>query len=955
MIEIMNRYLIFAFIVLLYSLEIQAAQAPTGILFSPNISASSGLPSTKTLNLVDLDGDGDLDILTESSSGEFFFNDNVSDDFTSAQKLHPQDSTVITVSNLDESIGVFHAFDPDDPRSQENFNFAFVSGDGDSSNDKFILSSDGSLKVRGHLQSGEYSVRVQVTDLTGLSLERTFTFQKEGVLHGMVMTPYMPPSLSTPVDDTVQNASLKETRSMFLVDMDKDGDLDLISEDLVGRFFLNQNQMGEFSRDLPLFPNPIVSFERNSTIGSPVASIVAISSDYLGSQPPLDFQLALDSNFPDNQFFSINSTGTLFLTKSPLSGILRIRVKATNSEGHTTHNTFELEALEPERFSPSNIELSKNSLLENAPKDTVVGHLNAQDDNQDASHVFSLVYPSDDFSVSGLGLVVSKKVFDYESKNSFTLTVKATNQYGKSLEQDIKIEVIDVKEDFDQDGLEDHLDPDDDNDGFTDLQESKLGNNPFNRDDFPQFPPSGILISTNAVEENKPIGSVIGYLEASGSNIGVSHVFELISNSSDFLPITVDKNGSVVVSNLIDYEYETEISFKVRATNEFGLYLDEEFVIDIIDIDEVQKAIPRTSHASSQSDSKFELHGELISDGNSLAVETGFLVGTSMKLTLNDADTFQVVAEHDSENGKFSYILNHQTGGKFFFRSYASNEKGLVLGSIKSFMADEHFNSDAEQYGIWSGFLDSNNGWLTSDWFGALKIYPNGWVFHHELGWLFTSKVEHGVWIWREQNGWVWTGSGIFPFFYNNQSKNWLYYYAGEDGNGYFYDYYTKTLSSADAHEVLHSSDVTDQVAVLSAQNGVVVVEKSGGIYRYKDFEGTTTWTVLQDSSGSWQIRTGYHENGQTFGIEGAYDQLPDGDYMKHSYEIDEDGIYIYQYQWHEDIYSTYYKIHSVDNGVVTSDYGPSKDQLTGKTYFFTDKSKAEKFYNSRLLETVSN
>ena len=948
----MLRISLFATLALFTAFKIFSSQAPTGILFSSSIANASNISSTKSLNLVDLDGDGDLDLLSETSSGEFFLDANLDGAFSTSQKLYPQGETIIKIFNPEESIGVFHAYDPDDPTSQGSYDFELVTGTGDISNDHFNLSSNGDLETNANLPAGEYSLRVRVTDSTGLFLERSFKILKEDELHGLVLTPYIPLSISPPGD---QSSNLSGTESMFLVDLDKDGDLDLIAEDLVGRFFLNHNHMGSFSRNLLLFPNPTISFEINATIGSSIASALAIASDNLDSSPKTSFALTNDTAYPDNQYFTINSDGTLLLQGAPSPGMLLIKIQATNSAGQSVSSIFKLEALEPERFAPSLIKITNASIVENSSVGTIVGKLQAEDPNPGATHVFSLVDTDRNFEVSETGEVTSLKVFDYEYQGKYTIWVKATNQYGKSIEQDIEIDIADVKEDFDQDGIEDHIDTDDDNDGFTDLQETELGKDPFNLKDFPQFPPSGILISVKTVEENKLVGSVIGYLEASGLNIGVSHDFKLILEAENTLPIKVETNGSLVISDLIDYEKRELLSFKVRATNEFGLYLDQDFEIEVLDVDEVKRAMPRTSHVSVLPDGKVELYGELLSDGNSDEVETGFLIGSRLSLSIEDPATTKLTATFDPAMSTFTYSYEPQVTGKMYFRSYALNEKGLVLGSVQRFSVEKQPSYEEEQYGIWGGFLDPENGWLVSDWFGAVKVYPNGWIFHHELGWIFSSKASNGVWLWREQNGWLWTGEGIFPFFYKNQVQNWLYYFAGGNENRYFYDYHLETLFDYNAvhYEVSSTGEVSD--AILTTQTGKVVVEEIGGSYRYKNLDGTTTWTVLQNETGGWQIRTGFHENGQTYGTEGAFEKLPDADYMIHGYEIDGDGVYIYQYKWLDDIYSTYYKIESVENGVVTSNYGPSRDQLSRQSYFFTDKATAEEFYKSKHQLVESN
>ena len=62
----------------------------TGILFSAAIQSAQAPSSVSALNLVDMDGDGDLDLLTESNSGEFFFDANLKEVFDDPKLIYPQ-------------------------------------------------------------------------------------------------------------------------------------------------------------------------------------------------------------------------------------------------------------------------------------------------------------------------------------------------------------------------------------------------------------------------------------------------------------------------------------------------------------------------------------------------------------------------------------------------------------------------------------------------------------------------------------------------------------------------------------------------------------------------------------------------------------------------------------------------------------------------------------------------
>ena len=158
----------------------------------------------------------------------------------------------------------------------------------------------------------------------------------------------------------------------------------------------------------------------------------------------------------------------------------------------------------------------------------------------------------------------------------------------------------------------DHLDPDDDNDGFSDLQELEMGNDPLDKSDFPKFPPSGILLSTKSVFENLALGTTIGYLEASG-RIYLQDTFSLLLDEHSPVPISIESNGTVVVSGEIDFEKGTPSLLKVRATNEFNLYIEQDFTIEVLDVDEIVRPIPRTLDVLVESPDQVELYGTLLS------------------------------------------------------------------------------------------------------------------------------------------------------------------------------------------------------------------------------------------------------------------------------------------------------------------------------------------------------
>ncbi|NBO39040.1 tandem-95 repeat protein [bacterium] len=130
---------------------------------------------------------------------------------------------------------------------------------------------------------------------------------------------------------------------------------------------------------------------------------------------------------------------------------VNVTVRATDSGSLYADQTFTINILDVNE-NPTNIVLSQNNINENLPANSVVGTLSATDPDQGSSFTFSLgcsTPGADDsqFNVSGTSLRTSI-LFDYESKNSYSLCVKVTDNGtpGLTFEKNFSISVNDTPE-----------------------------------------------------------------------------------------------------------------------------------------------------------------------------------------------------------------------------------------------------------------------------------------------------------------------------------------------------------------------------------------------------------------------------------------------------------------------------------------------------------------------------
>lgn len=100
-----------------------------------------------------------------------------------------------------------------------------------------------------------------------------------------------------------------------------------------------------------------------------------------------------------------------------------------------------------ENAVPTNITLSSYEVMENKSPGTEVGTFAAKDADEDDSHTYALVDGQGDtdngnFAISGNSLTTTQK-FDFESKNSYSIRVKSTDENGGTYVRELAIEIKD--------------------------------------------------------------------------------------------------------------------------------------------------------------------------------------------------------------------------------------------------------------------------------------------------------------------------------------------------------------------------------------------------------------------------------------------------------------------------------------------------------------------------------
>ncbi len=101
-------------------------------------------------------------------------------------------------------------------------------------------------------------------------------------------------------------------------------------------------------------------------------------------------------------------------------------------------------------LAPTDIMLTDQTILENLPVGSVTAYLSALDPNVGDTFTYSLVSGTGDtdnaaFSISGNQLL-SAEVFDYETKDSYSVRIRVTDQGGLWYEESFVITILDVND-----------------------------------------------------------------------------------------------------------------------------------------------------------------------------------------------------------------------------------------------------------------------------------------------------------------------------------------------------------------------------------------------------------------------------------------------------------------------------------------------------------------------------
>ncbi|MDA1077470.1 MAG: cadherin domain-containing protein, partial [Verrucomicrobia bacterium] len=241
------------------------------------------------------------------------------------------------------------------------------------------------------------------------------------------------------------------------------------------------------------------------------------------------------------------------------------------------------------------------TLVENEPVGTLVGRLGAEDADNGAvlSYTFTEGQGSNNnslFHLDSNGTLTSKEVLDYEvNASEYSIRARVTDERNASLERAFTVYLLDVFEDLDGDGTEDHLDDDMDGDGYTNEEELAYPSDPRDPNSVANRPPHSLFANAPLrFYENQPVGTEVGSFSAQDPEAGpISFLIatgEYEGNASQLF--VIDENGTLRTAVVFDYESNvTQYSIRVKAVDDRGDFVTKEFPLKLMDVDDTPPEI----------------------------------------------------------------------------------------------------------------------------------------------------------------------------------------------------------------------------------------------------------------------------------------------------------------------------------------------------------------------------
>lgn len=370
-------------------------------------------------------------------------------------------------------------------------------------------------------------------------------------------------------------------------------------------FNIKVNNLNEGTTDISL-SNTVI--DKNSTIGSFIGDIT-------NNDPDVDDIIVY--TISDNDYFKV--AGNKLLTKSSLESVIEkehiISLTATDLKGLSFQKDFNIVI----SSAPHNFRLSVDAIAETTTIGTEVSIISADPGSLNDVLTFE-IDKNDWFKIEGNKLI-SKSILDFETHPNVQIVAYVSNQYGLRIQSEFTINILDVNE-----------------------------------------APAALELSNNKIEENLPVGTVVGTVSAVDADKDDVLIYTIVENEN----FKIERN-ELITKSTFDFEAENIYAVNITVSDAAGLSFNKVFNVTIKDVNEAPTVISLSSSTVQEN------------------TETGFEIGTlsSNEKDANDAVSFTIAAnenfELDGDKLITTSVFNYEEKNSYTISITATDQSGLAV------------------------------------------------------------------------------------------------------------------------------------------------------------------------------------------------------------------------------------------------------------------------------------
>ena len=359
----------------------------------------------------------------------------------------------------------------------------------------------------------------------------------------------------------------------------------------------------------------------NQTIGTLVGVFTAQDPD----GDSLTYQLISGSGGINNEMFTLEQNGTLRTNQIfdyESNVVLSIRVQVSDNKSGTISENFIVKILDEDDLTTNEPPRDLNSteeliVEENRPVGTIVGQFQALDPEGTTLTYFLTddagIYDNDFFVLETNGTLKTAVEFDFENQNTLTIRVAVQDLSNSFMTEVFNVEILDVNETT------------------------------------PNEAPVNLRVLDNLeVEENLPIGSIVGEFNASDPEGGEVFFFLTSGEGDDHNTLFYILGNQLRTNSVFDYAQFSSLTIRVGAMDESNVITDSNFTVTIIESTVEPVNLPPTNllAITELGFSNYSEEGAVIGEFNATDPEGGSLFFSLMEENENNDNEYFSITEN---------------------------------------------------------------------------------------------------------------------------------------------------------------------------------------------------------------------------------------------------------------------------------------------------------------------